>query len=194
MRILYDFGFYHELTFYETKEKQSNKALKEIMNYLHDVTLENLKPPVKKFDKIFLEGLPENKKYTTESLIKDASWVSSIKKLHEKYNSELVGLEKPSYYTTAFYAMYLSTYSKNKFLSKMSKKIDDVFNNVRTYHFAKVINKELKEGEIGIALHGKAHEITNYLNRIAPDIEVYPVENELATFVVKLLFTPMKPF
>ena len=189
MRIIYDFGGCHDLPFYRESERQLNEALKEIIKHTSELTLANLKPPTEKIDKIFLEGAPENKKYTIESFRKDAPWVSSIKKLQEKYKSEFVGLERPLYQIPhlcmVYWELYEGIYITNKFLSKVCQRIEPVFGRARTYHFAKVVNRKLGEDEVGIAIHGKAHELTNYLNQIAPDIKIYPLENEVAVLSVE---------
>jgi hypothetical protein len=189
VRIIYDFGGCHDLPFYRESERQLNEALKEIIKHTSELTLANLKPPTEKIDKIFLEGAFENKKYTIESFRKDAPWFSSIKKLQEKYKSGFVGLEKPVYQIPhlcmIYWELYGGVYTTNKFLSKVCQRIGPVFSRARTYHFAKVVNRELEENEVGIAIHGKAHELTNYLNQIAPDIKIYPLEDKLASLSVE---------
>jgi hypothetical protein len=183
MRILYDVGFAHGVPF--RKKEQFNKALVEITDYLLDVTLTDLEPPTDKIDKLFVESLSANEKYNLESLKDGSSWISPIKKLYKKYKPQLIGIERTSYYFMHSLSAYVTTNSRNKILSKIFGKLEDVFSEARTQYFAKTISEELKEGEIGLALHGEAHEITNYLNRMAPDIAVYPVRNKMLDLMIE---------
>jgi hypothetical protein len=193
MRVLYDVGFAHRMPFWKKEEEEFNNRLKEATDYLLGMLLSNLKPPTEKIDKIFLEGLPEDKDYySVEELSRDEgkSWITQIKKLCEKYSSRIVGMEKKSYYYVAYFSSFLETYSENKLLKNLSGKFEEIFNGARTYYFAKTIDKELKEGEIGVTIHGKGHEIMNYLNRYAPDIKVYPVKNALVSRILEDLVAP----
>lgn len=182
MRILYDVGFAHGVPF--RKKDQFNKALVEITDYLLDVTLTDLLP-TDKVDKFFVESLSANENYSLESLKDGSPWVSPIKKLYKKYKPQLIGIERKSYYFMHGLSAYVTTNSRNKILSKVFGKLEDVFSEARTRYFAKAISEELKGGETGVALHGEAHEITNYLNRMAPDILVYPVKNKMLDLMIE---------
>jgi hypothetical protein len=124
---------------------------------------------IKRVDKLFLEGVVHRKKdeKDVKMRIRRGRWSGDeieahLRRILERYNPTLVGIERAHHYLLALPFPY--------FLKR------PMFTQVRSRDFAKIISKELKRGEIGIAYHGRSHdEMLLYLKEMNPKIRALKV-------------------